>query len=212
MSGDNEIQPFIRALVSQSLLLVTVSKCKVAELGESKALRVSSIYMFSIALQSLRPTPHTANLPEPRFFNKMPSYKFEIAKSVLNEADKNRILCLYLSSDQTSINWQKAAQDFGSTSVDGFRRMTQIMLKKIKNAGGLEDDNSSHGKSKKPGNKKRKAFEVESDSLDHGRLKPARKSSKRTCSVVKCELSGSDAEEESSRSDGTVLEVRASVG
>lgn len=61
MSGDSGIQPFIRALVSQSLLLVTVSKCKVAELGESKALRVSSIYMFSIALQSFRPTPHTTN-------------------------------------------------------------------------------------------------------------------------------------------------------
>ena len=49
---------------------------------------------------------------------------------------------------------------------------------------------------KKPSNKKREASEVESDNLDHGRLKPARKSSKRTCSVVKCELSGSDAEEE----------------
>lgn len=196
LSGENQIESFIRALVSQSLLSAIQQNCRVADLGESKALRVPSIYMFSIALQSLRSTSPTATCTKSIHFIDMPSYKFEIAKTVLNEADKNRILCLYLSSNQTSINWQKAAQDFGSTSVDGFRRMTQVMLKKIKDAGGLEDETPSPGKPKKPGNKKRKASKIESDNLDVGEFKPAHKPSKRTCSVVKCEVPGSDIEEE----------------
>lgn len=92
----------------------------------------------------------------------MPSYDYTIAKEVLNEADKDRIVCLYLSSDPSAvshrphlllhvctnnrqIDWAKATKDFGSASVESFKKTTQNMLKKIEKAGGKIEDGEATG-------------------------------------------------------------------
>ena len=67
---------------------------------------------------------------------KMPSYSYSVAKSVLNEMDKNRFLCIYLHSNQSAIDWQSASRDYGCASVDSFRVLTNRALKKIADAGG----------------------------------------------------------------------------
>lgn len=66
----------------------------------------------------------------------MPSYSYSVAKSVLNEMDKNRFLCLYLHSNQSAIDWKGASRDYGCASVDSFRVLTNRALKKIADAGG----------------------------------------------------------------------------
>ncbi|OQO04613.1 hypothetical protein B0A48_09535 [Cryoendolithus antarcticus] len=67
-------------------------------------------------------------------------YDYEIAKAALSEADKNRILCLYLNCDAKAINWEKATKDFGCASVDSMKVMARTALKKIETAGGKLDD------------------------------------------------------------------------
>lgn len=67
----------------------------------------------------------------------MPIYDYKIAKSVLNQADKDRILCLYLSSNSAEIDWERATAAFGgSCTVKSFKEMTCHMHKRIKKAGG----------------------------------------------------------------------------
>nr|OQO25187.1 hypothetical protein B0A51_06049 [Rachicladosporium sp. CCFEE 5018] len=75
-------------------------------------------------------------------------YDYEIAKAALSEADKNRILCLYLNCDAKAINWEKATKDFGCASVDSMKVMARTALKKIETAGGKIDDNGAAAKAK----------------------------------------------------------------
>ncbi|CAK4031300.1 Hypothetical predicted protein [Lecanosticta acicola] len=73
----------------------------------------------------------------------MPAYSYSVAKSVLNEMDKDRFLCLYLFSNHSAIDWQQASRDYGSTSVASFRVLTNRALKKIADAGGKLGENGS---------------------------------------------------------------------
>ncbi|KAK3717216.1 hypothetical protein LTR37_005925 [Vermiconidia calcicola] len=96
------------------------------------------------------------------------SYNFDIAKQVLNENDKNRLMCLYLNCNPTAINWEKAAKDFGCASVDSMKVMTRTAMKKIEKAGGKEDIEAAPATG---GGKKRKA----ADDGDDAEAKPKKK-------------------------------------
>ncbi|CZT21423.1 uncharacterized protein RCC_07286 [Ramularia collo-cygni] len=65
----------------------------------------------------------------------MVSYDYELSKATLNENDKDRIVCLYLNSDPASVDWAKATKDYGSASVESFKKTTANMLKKLDTAG-----------------------------------------------------------------------------
>ncbi|EME43392.1 hypothetical protein DOTSEDRAFT_25343 [Dothistroma septosporum NZE10] len=97
----------------------------------------------------------------------MPSYDYTTTKEVLNEADKDRIVCIYLSSDPSAVNhprnppldahankhqvdWARATKDFGSASVESFKKTTQNMLKKIEKAGGKIDGGAETSGSTSP--------------------------------------------------------------
>ncbi|KAK3716866.1 hypothetical protein LTR37_006216 [Vermiconidia calcicola] len=105
------------------------------------------------------------------------SYNFDIAKQVLNENDKNRLMCLYLNCNPTAvcchpssldyamltwlqINWEKAAKDFGCASVDSMKVMTRTAMKKIEKAGGKEGVEAAPATG---GGKKRKAADDGND-------------------------------------------------
>ena len=111
------------------------------------------------------------------------SYNFEIAKAVLSENDKNRLMCLYLNCEPTAvsgssntqhtvcstcthdsqmgnltqqqINWEKATRDFGAASVESMRVMTRSALKKIADAGGKEGVTGDPKKVAAAGNKRK---------------------------------------------------------
>lgn len=116
----------------------------------------------------------------------MPTFNYELAKSILNEHDKARILCIYLSSDQSAINWTKAANDFGSASIESFKKTTQNMLKKLEKAGNSSASpsvslakRSGRGKGKGKGGKKRKVREeFDSDDSEEVRVKDEGKEAK----------------------------------
>lgn len=119
-------------------------------------------------------------------------YSYQIALEVLNEADKNRIVALYLSMDnpnaivslhpQPSLrphladpshqtDWQRATTAFGCASVDSMRVMTRSALKKIEKAGGKEGVDPSSSPPTKTGTKggrapKRKAAAADEDDED----------------------------------------------
>ncbi|KAK4540012.1 hypothetical protein LTR36_009910 [Oleoguttula mirabilis] len=88
------------------------------------------------------------------------SYDYKIAKDVLSDTDKNRIVCLYLSCNTTAINglidWEKARAAFDCTSVDSMKVMTRSALKKIEKAGGKEGVDAEPEKAKSAGSKKKR--------------------------------------------------------
>ncbi|CAK4031296.1 Hypothetical predicted protein [Lecanosticta acicola] len=142
----------------------------------------------------------------------MPSYSFEVAKAVLNDTDKNRILCIYLSSNQTAINWQKATNDFGSASVESFIKMNVKMLKKIENAGGLESGENMApppAKAKKSRGKLSKDCS-DSDADESPPEKPRRKAARRSC-VVPYETPESDNTDDMLIAEGAVSEGEVDV-
>lgn len=61
---------------------------------------------------------------------------YSSAKALLTSADISRILCVYFNSAPSSINWDKATQDFDAPSVEAFRKAISRMLKKV---GGVFD-------------------------------------------------------------------------
>lgn len=85
----------------------------------------------------------------------MVAYDYNAAKAALSDADKDRILAVYLNmtlTDNTAVrslcpsdlenrtltfiqvDWKKAAADYGSASVDSFKKMLANALKKVKEA------------------------------------------------------------------------------
>ncbi|KAI5365434.1 hypothetical protein Slin15195_G049710 [Septoria linicola] len=73
----------------------------------------------------------------------MPSYDFKIAKESLTESEKDRILAIYLNTvnENANINWEKAAADYGSASVDSMKVSLRNSFKKLEKAGAkIEDD------------------------------------------------------------------------
>ncbi|KAI7231127.1 hypothetical protein KC330_g6590 [Hortaea werneckii] len=95
----------------------------------------------------------------------MTSYDYDVAKRVLSETDKDRFLCCYLNiTDPNAVNWEKAANDYGSASVQSFKKMIQNASKKVKDGeatGGEEGTGNSEVKEGKkktatPGSRKKK--------------------------------------------------------
>ncbi|CAD0089901.1 unnamed protein product [Aureobasidium vineae] len=65
------------------------------------------------------------------------SYSYATAKAILSEVEKDRILAMYLSSDDMNdVDWDKATQAYGAASVDSMKVSYRNSLKKIEKAGG----------------------------------------------------------------------------
>lgn len=132
----------------------------------------------------------------------MTTYNFQIAKDVLTEAEKDRIVACYLNLPDVAnnkevslrlfaisacnlaktviqVDFKKAAADFGAASVDSFKKMLQGGFKKIVAAqekaanGGTVDASPASAKAK--GGKKRKAAtEEDEDDVQESKPKPKR--------------------------------------
>ncbi|KAL1584363.1 hypothetical protein WHR41_06371 [Cladosporium halotolerans] len=66
----------------------------------------------------------------------MSTFSYNIAKALLTEAEKERIICTYLNTTDPNANvdWDKAAAEYGSKSVQSYRKMMQNTAKKLKEA------------------------------------------------------------------------------
>ncbi|KAI6909647.1 hypothetical protein KC318_g3968 [Hortaea werneckii] len=111
----------------------------------------------------------------------MTTYDYDVAKRVLSETDKDRFLCCYLNiTDPNAVNWEKAANDYGSASVQSFKKMIQNAFKKVKDgeaAGGEEGTGNSEVKEGKkktatPGSRKKK---VKSEGAEQDEESPTKK-------------------------------------
>ncbi|KAM3417812.1 hypothetical protein BST61_g6038 [Cercospora zeina] len=67
----------------------------------------------------------------------MHQYNSTIAREVLSEAEKDRLLAVALSTsaDNSTINWEKASTEFGAASVDSMRVSVRNIYKKLDKAG-----------------------------------------------------------------------------
>ncbi|PPJ59378.1 hypothetical protein CBER1_06924 [Cercospora berteroae] len=95
----------------------------------------------------------------------MPLYDSSIAREVLTEAEKDRLLAVALSTtaDNSAINWEKATAEFGAASVDSMRVSVRNIHKKLDKAGAKTDGNDlTAGPSKAP---KRKTAATEDDEV-----------------------------------------------
>ncbi|PNS15511.1 hypothetical protein CAC42_770 [Sphaceloma murrayae] len=107
----------------------------------------------------------------------MPKYSYQVAKDVLSETDKNRILAIYFSmeSPNASVDWSVATNTFGAASEESMRVMLRNALKKIKDAGGeIAADGSNIPASvtpKKKGGRKRKTDGEETPESEKKRSK-----------------------------------------
>lgn len=63
------------------------------------------------------------------------NFDYNAAQAAVSDTDKKRILALFLTSDQSVFNWEKAAQAYGTGTTKTFRNRSQEMMQKIKNAG-----------------------------------------------------------------------------
>ena len=119
----------------------------------------------------------------------MSTYDYEVAVQVLSDVEKNRFLACYLNSTDTNavsqssppivvcpsmltcrsqVDWQKAADDFGSASIGSFKKMIQNAFKKVKDAqekvaNGEEVAAPAPASAKAKGGKKRKAADEGGD-------------------------------------------------
>lgn len=112
--------------------------------------------------------------------NNPTAYDFQVAKAALTQVDKDRILAVYLNmtdsnavspltqtpcssflltwGHRSQVNWKKAADDYGSASVESFKIMIRQGLKKIKDAAAKGNTgNSGVTPSPAGGKNKRKA-------------------------------------------------------
>ncbi|KAM0719187.1 hypothetical protein Q7P37_005092 [Cladosporium fusiforme] len=88
------------------------------------------------------------------------AYNYKIAKEVLSDKDKERIVCIHLNrTADGKIDWDKAAAEFDCASAASMQVMTRSTLKKITDAGGKmgEGDATVAATPKKTGARKRKA-------------------------------------------------------
>lgn len=139
----------------------------------------------------------------------MPLYNSSIAREVLTEAEKDRLLAVALSTtadnvsrrppltasslskltdalaSQSAINWEKATAEFGAASVDSMRVSVRNIHKKLDKAGAKTDGNDlTAGPSKAP---KRKTAATEEDEVKT--KKPRASKKKVTAAKSECHLS-----------------------
>ena len=139
------------------------------------------------------------------------SYDYQIAKTVLSDKDKDRLLCIYLNRRADGnvrtnplftpnsllitlqIDWEKATTDFQCASVSSMKTMYYGLLKKIENAGGKTGVSASASATpKKSGGKKRKAAPADDDDDDEEATpavkKKGTKNKKEAEAAADCEL------------------------
>ncbi|CAK1365875.1 hypothetical protein CB0940_09665 [Cercospora beticola] len=122
----------------------------------------------------------------------MPLYNSSIAREVLTEAEKDRLLAVALSTaaDNSAINWEKATTEFGAASVDSMRVSVRNIHKKLDKAGAKTDGNDlTAGPSKTT---KRKSGETEEAEV---KAKKPRATKKKVTATKKTEET-EEAEEE----------------
>lgn len=113
------------------------------------------------------------------------AYNFTVAKDVLTDKDKDRLVCLFLNRTEDKldntvsrpyssvfpiftnyfpqIDYEKATAEFGAKSVDSMKVMTRSVLKKIADAGGKSNGNGDSPAPKRGGGRKRKAAQDDDD-------------------------------------------------
>lgn len=145
----------------------------------------------------------------------MTTYSYPIAKDLLTEVEKDRIVCTYLNSTEpnaarqnpspchgkvltaTQVDWDKATADYGAASVSSYKKGMQNTIKKLKTAmdSGVQPDTAEATPAKK-GGKKRKVDgegEVEETSKKKGRKSKAQKEAK---AATAADAEGDDVKEE----------------
>ncbi|GAB7323087.1 hypothetical protein MBLNU13_g05598t1 [Cladosporium sp. NU13] len=96
------------------------------------------------------------------------SYDYNIAKTVLSDRDKDRLVCLFLNRrSDGNVDWDKATTEFQCASVSSMKTLYYGLLKKIENAGGKTGISASNPTTtstpKKGRAKKRKATPADED-------------------------------------------------
>ncbi|KAK6414734.1 hypothetical protein LTR95_017690 [Oleoguttula sp. CCFEE 5521] len=66
----------------------------------------------------------------------MTTYDSKIALNVLTEAEKDRMICIFLNNPErnTGVDWEKCITEAGSASISSFKKGLENSLKKLKNA------------------------------------------------------------------------------
>ncbi|KAF2766771.1 hypothetical protein EJ03DRAFT_168045 [Teratosphaeria nubilosa] len=129
-------------------------------------------------------------------------YDYDVAQKVLNDNDKNRFLCCYLNiKDTTVVDWDKAAKDFGSASVESFKKTISNAFKKIKTAqeNGVPADaegSATKATPKKGGKGKRKGADEEAT---EGESPTKKTKAKKSAELVE---EADDLEEEVKKEEG----------
>lgn len=138
------------------------------------------------------------------------SYDYQIAKTVLSDKDRDRLLCLFLNRRPDGnvraiphftpssllitlqIDWEKATTEFQCASVSSMKTMYYGLLKKIENAGSKTGVSASTSATpKKGGGKKRKAAPADDDDDEEATpavKKKGAKNKKEAEAAADCEL------------------------
>ncbi|KAJ9628602.1 hypothetical protein H2203_002503 [Taxawa tesnikishii (nom. ined.)] len=130
-------------------------------------------------------------------------YSYSVAKEVLSDNDKNRLLAIYLCSDNpmAGVDWDTASAAFGSASVGSMKVMTRAVLKKIADAGGKTDTAGNAAAAaaaaapktpKSKGGRKRKADPNTRDDDDDEEATPSKNSAKEGKKAAKAEKEDDD--------------------
>ncbi|CAK4031293.1 Hypothetical predicted protein [Lecanosticta acicola] len=67
------------------------------------------------------------------------SSKYDTVMSLLSEAEKKRIFCVWMNSEAININWDKVVADYGSGNVETFRKRNRETFLKVQNVRAYKD-------------------------------------------------------------------------
>ncbi|KAK4501228.1 hypothetical protein PRZ48_007035 [Zasmidium cellare] len=96
-------------------------------------------------------------------------YNYSTAKDTLTDAEKARIICIFLNMDQSvvnqSVNWELAKNQIASASIESLKKGLQNTLKKLDKVedGAVAASPTKKTPAKKTPSKKRKAAAGGSD-------------------------------------------------
>ncbi|KAM0719188.1 hypothetical protein Q7P37_005093 [Cladosporium fusiforme] len=122
----------------------------------------------------------------------MATFNYALAKTLLTEVEKERIVCTFLNSTDpiATVDWVKATEEFGSASIEAYKKGLQNTTKKLKAAmdEGVEPEAAAPAGTKK-GGKKRKAAKATEEEADGDEVQeaPKKKGKKAKKTAVKLE-------------------------
>ncbi|EME82446.1 uncharacterized protein MYCFIDRAFT_197566 [Pseudocercospora fijiensis CIRAD86] len=94
----------------------------------------------------------------------MGKYNFKLAKQVLTDGEKDRILAIYLNTNDGVIDWATATSDFGAASAESMKVSLRNTMKKLdKSAVGEAPESEDPPAETATKGKKRKAAPAEGE-------------------------------------------------